>query len=423
MDTKHIKRRLLEPLKAHLKEKEISLIVGPRQAGKTTLMEELREDLIKSGEKTLFFNLDFDEDKQFFVSQKTLLQRIEIEFGKEKGFVFLDEIQRREDAGLFLKGLYDMHTPYKFIVSGSGSVELKEKVHESLMGRKLLFELYPVSFYEFADWKTEYRYGERLSEFFSLNKEEAIRLLDEYMIFGGYPRVLLADTMEMKHRMMNEIYQSYVEKDIAYLLHVEKLDAFRDLIKLLAGQTGQILNYSEITRTLGISIQTLKNYLWYAEKTFVVEQIRPYFKNIRKEITKAPTVYFFDSGLRNYAIGIFSQLNTRYDGFLFQNFIFGILKEEIAFQNAVIKYWRTKDQSEVDFIIETGENVLPIEVKYKDFKKEEIERSFRNFIEKYKPKIALVVNKSFEGKMMVSDTEIRFVPFWKLAGEVKTLIK
>jgi hypothetical protein len=423
MDTKHIKRRLIGPLKAHLREKEISLIVGPRQAGKTTLMEELREELIKSGEKTLFLNLDFDEDKQFFVSQKALLQRIEIEFGKEKGFVFLDEIQRREDAGLFLKGLYDMNTPYKFIVSGSGSVELKEKVHESLMGRKLLFELYPVSFYEFADWKTEYRYGDRMEELFSLNKEESIRLLEEYMTFGGYPRVLLADTMEMKYRTMNEIYQSYVEKDIAYLLHVEKLDAFRDLIKLLASQTGQLLNYSEITRTLGISIQTLKNYLWYAEKTFVVEQIRPYFKNIRKEITKSPIAYFLDSGLRNYAIGTFSQLATGHDGFLFQNFIFGILKEETAFRNAVIKYWRTKDQSEVDFIIETGEGVLPIEVKYKDMKKGEIERSFRNFIEKYKPKIALVVNKRFEGKMEFPGTEIRFVPFWKLAGEMRNLIK
>ena len=139
MDVKHIKRRLFEPLTAHLQEKEISLIVGPRQAGKTTLMEELRDQLERAGEKTLFLSMDIEEHRKFFESQSALQSRMEIEFGERRGFVFLDEIQRKEDAGLFLKGLYDMRLPHKMVVSGSGSVELKERVHESLLCREMLF--------------------------------------------------------------------------------------------------------------------------------------------------------------------------------------------------------------------------------------------------------------------------------------------
>lgn len=160
-----IKRKLFAELKTHLLKKEISFIVGPRQAGKTTLMLLLKEYLEKRGEKTLFLNLDIEQDKEFFTSQVKLIRKIELELGKERGFVFIDEIQRKEDAGLFLKGIYDMNLPYKFIVSGSGSVELKEKIHESLTGRKRIFELSTLSFEEFTNFKTEYRYEKKVVRF------------------------------------------------------------------------------------------------------------------------------------------------------------------------------------------------------------------------------------------------------------------
>jgi predicted AAA+ superfamily ATPase len=135
-----IKRRIFEDLKAHLSQKEITLITGPRQAGKTTLMMLLKEH-VEAGEKsTLAFNLDIESDRRAFESQESLLRKIQLELGASGGFVFIDEIQRKENAGLFLKGLYDMNLPYKFIVSGSGSLELKEKIHESLAGRKRIFE-------------------------------------------------------------------------------------------------------------------------------------------------------------------------------------------------------------------------------------------------------------------------------------------
>src|SRR3989344_4970420 len=264
-----IKRDIYEPLKSHLEQKEISLIVGPRQAGKTTLMRLLKENLDKKNKKTLFLSLDMEADQFFFRSQGLLLQKIELEMGKEKGFVFIDEIQRKEDAGVFLKGIYDMDLPYKFVVSGSGSVELKEKVHESLVGRKRLFEIYPLSFEEFANYRLNYSYQDKLNDFLNLHKAEASKLLDEYLNFGGYPRVVLAQTIDEKRQIIADIYQSYLEKDIILLLNIVKAERFTHLVRILASQTGKLVNISELSNTLGIAAQTVKDYLWYLEKTFI----------------------------------------------------------------------------------------------------------------------------------------------------------
>ena len=193
-----IKRFIFNELTSHLAKKEMSLIVGPRQAGKTTLMQHLQNYLQKKGERTVFLSLDFERDIPHFSTQTAFLSRIKLELGSRKGYVFIDEIQRKENAGIFLKGIYDMQTPYKFIISGSGSVELKEKVHESLTGRKRIFELNTVSLKEFIDFKTEYKYEDRLSKFFQINKAEGLSLFMEYLNFGGYPRVILEDTFEEK---------------------------------------------------------------------------------------------------------------------------------------------------------------------------------------------------------------------------------
>ena len=410
-----IKRDLFEELKNHLSAKEISLIVGPRQVGKTTLMLLLKEYLEKKREKTLFLNLDVENDKQFFVSQDVLIKKINLEFGKERGYVFIDEIQRKENAGIFLKGIYDLNLPYKFIVSGSGSLELKEKIHESLVGRKRIFELNPVSFKEFVNFKTDYRYEEKLDEFFAIEKAKSENLLNEYLNFGGYPRVILEEKLSDKIKIINEIYRSYLEKDITYLIKSERIDVFSFLIKILSGQIGRLINYSELSSTLGISLPTLKNYFWYAEKTFIVHKLTPYFKNIRKEIAKSPIIYFYDLGLRNYALGLFGKINFSTDiGFLFQNFIFNILKEKYKFAGAEIHFWRTKDKAEVDFVIDFGEEVIPIETKYKKLKEPVIERSLKSFVEKYHPKEAWIINLSLDYETKINKTTFKFLPFYKL---------
>ena len=410
-----IKRNKLLELKEHLDKKEISLIVGPRQAGKTTLMKELEKELIQKSQKTIFLSLDFEKDRPFFNSQELLIKKLELEFGDSGGYVFIDEIQRKENAGLFLKGLYDMDLNYKFIVSGSGSLELKEKIHESLAGRKRVFELSTVSFREFVNFSTGYAYENRLDDFFAIEKEKADLLLVEYLNFGGYPRVVIEKTFFEKSKIINEIYQSYIEKDISYLLRIEKTEIFNSLIKILASQTGSLLNYSELANTLNISIQTVKKYLWYAEKTFIIQRISPFFKNIRKEIIKSPVAYFNDLGLRNYSLGLMGNITKNSDaGFLFENFIYLILKEKVNCDYGIeffIHFWRTKDKAEVDFIIESGNSIAPIEVKYKEFKKAKVERSMRNFIKRYNPKKTFIVNKNLSAQFKIDETEVIFIPY------------
>jgi len=406
---------MFSELAAHLPKKEISLIVGPRQAGKTTLMLQLQEHLKKKDEKTLFLSLDFERDMPNFTTQAALLDRIRLEFGKHKGYVFIDEIQRKENAGIFLKGLYDMQMPYKFIISGSGSVELKEKVHESLAGRKRVFELQTVSLREFINYKTEYKYEDRLNKYFQINKTESLSLLIEYLNFGGYPRVILEDTRAEKLKTIDEIYRSYIEKDIAYLLKVERIDAFGNMIRILAGQIGNMINLNELSSTLGISVQTVKNYLAYAEKTFIVKRITPYFRNIRTEISKSPVMYFNDIGMRNFAMRHFGRYAMLHEmGFLFQNLIYHLLYEKIKYDGSTIHFWRTKDRAEVDFVINRGDEVIPIEVKCKELKDKTIARSLRGFIAKYNPKEAWVVNIGFKDEEKIGDTRVKFIPYFEL---------
>lgn len=417
-----IKRKLFKELKEHLNEKEISLIVGPRQAGKTTLMESLKENLDSKKEKNIFLSLDFEADKRFFISQEELIRKIELELGKEKGVVFIDEIQRKENAGLFLKGIYDLNLPYKFIVSGSGSLELKEKIHESLAGRKKLFELGTVSFDEFVDFKTDYRYSNKLMDFFNLEKDRTLAFLVEYLNFGGYPRVIIENRQVKKNKEIDEIFRSYIEKDITYLLKIARPDSFSMLIKILASQSGKIINYSNIAKQVGVSHATVKNYLWYAEKTFIVKTVTPYFTNLQKEITKSPIVYFYDLGLRNFSLGLFGNISRQEElGFVFQNLIRNILEEKLRWTSRKIHFWRTLDKAEVDFVIDGGKEVLPVEVKYSSLSEPEMKRSMRSFIEKYKPKEAWVINLSLNEEIKIGDTTVKFLPFYFLFKEAKEL--
>jgi hypothetical protein len=406
-----IKRTLYKVLLAHISRKEISMITGPRQAGKTTLMQLLKADMERKKEPTLFLNMDVEWDRPHLESQASLIRKLELEWGKRQGFVFIDEIQRKEDAGRYLKGLYDLNLPYKFIVSGSGSLELKEKIHESLVGRKQLFELTTLTFEEFVNHKTEYRYIGNLPAFFEVERERAHQLLMEYLNFGGYPRVVLEDERQEKTRVIDEIFRSVIERDVAYLLKVEKTEAFSNLIKVLAGQIGSMVNYKELSSTLGISFATVKRYAWYAQKIFLLNTVTPFARNVRKEISQSPVAYFGDLGMRNYALGIFGNVSSPAEsGFLFQNLVFLLLNSG----GARLHYWRTTDKAEVDFIVEKGRDLIPIEVKFKLLKGIEIPRSLMSFCQKYQPAQAYIVNLGFQEEITVSKTHIRFIPYWKL---------
>lgn len=409
-----IKRKIFNEIKNHLDKKEISLIVGPRQVGKTTIMNEIKNYLEKEGKKSVFLSLDYESDSVFFKSQEDLLRKIKLNLGKDGGFVFIDEIQRKENAGLFLKGIYDLGLPYKFIVSGSGSLELKEEINESLAGRKKDFFMNPVDFEEFVDFKTEYKYEGKLQDFFEIEKEKTFNFLKEYMNFGGYPRVILEETEKEKRNIIDQIFRSCIEKDIIYLLKSDRIDAFVLMIKILASQTGKLINYTSLATQTGLSVPSLKKYLWYAEKVFIIRTVYPFFTNKQKEITKSPIVYFVDLGLRNFSLNMFGRVeNNEQLGLIFQNFIYNKIKKEIEENLKSINFWRTKEGAEVDFVVRDGLSLLPIEVKFSNLSKTEITRSFRSFINEYKPKEAKVVNLSLNADKNIDNVDIEFIPYYK----------
>ena len=417
-----IKRKLFVDLVDHLPQKEMSLIIGPRQAGKTTLMEMLKEHLDNRGERTLFLNLDIEWDRPHFESQAALIKKIELELGRQRGYVFIDEIQRKDDSGLFLKGLFDLKLSYKFIISGSGSLELKQKIHESLVGRKRLFELSTVSLGEFINHRTDYCYEENLADFLAIETDRAHQLLSEYMQFGGYPRIVMATEQREKLRLIDEIYRSILEKDIAYLLKLDKPDVFSALIKVLAGQIGQLMNYTELSSTLNVSFATVKNYLWYAQKIFLVELIAPYARNVRKEISKSPVPYFWDLGLRNYSLGLFGHLESPFEkGFVFENLVFLLLRQKLRFKAAKLNFWRTKAKAEVDFVIEAGKRLIPVEVKYKHLKQDKVPASLRSFIAKYSPERAYIINLDMSKTIKIKKTALFFLPFHELLRQTTVL--
>lgn len=412
-----IKRKLFSRLEKHLSSDQMTVIVGPRQVGKTYLMNVLKDKLEKENQKTVWLNLDNEEDKTRFASQANLLSYLDLLIGaKRKAFVFIDEIQRKENAGLFLKGIYDRKTPFKFIISGSGSLELKARIPESMAGRKQLFTLHPVSFEEFVNFRTDYRYENKLSDFFRLERVQSDRLLSEYLVFGGYPRVVLADSISQKQAEMQEIYRSYLDRDLRDLLRLEKTESLTVLLKIIGSQIGSLANISELASTAALAEKTVRDYLFYLEQTFIIKRVTPFFRNTRKEITKAPVFYFGDLGLRNWLLSLFGlpEIPPPLAGHLFENLVINILKEQLELLPVHLHFWRTRDQAEVDFILEKGLEVIPVEAKYSKPAKPEIPRSFRNFLARYAPKQGFIVHQEKRGKIKIDKTLVHLISIYDL---------
>lgn len=410
-----IKRELYNQIVEHLGKKEITIITGPRQAGKTTVIKALQSQLVSGGEKAIYLNLDIEADFKICASQETLLNYINLEIGRQnKGYVFIDEIQIKANAGGFLKGLYDMNLNLKFIVSGSGSVELKEKVSEGLSGRSKLFSLSTLGFSEYLNYELDYKYDQKLNEYLKTFSDNSY--LDNYMSLGGYPKVVLSQMVAEKADVLESIFNSYVDKDLKQLLNVQNTGAILSLLTFLSVRVGKLANYTQMLNVTNISFETLKQYLYYMEKTFIISSIKPYFTNPESELTKNPIYYFNDLGMRNYVYNRLSYYDKLISApMLFQNLIFLLLNNQN--NKTKINYWRTKDKAEVDFVVSVGATIIPIEVKYSDLDSVTVSRSFTNFINKYTPNTALVVNKSFSSKRKMGSTKILFIPYYQLMNK------
>jgi len=412
----YINREIFDKIAAHLDKPEITLLTGSRQVGKTVLLEQLKSYLISEkkilSENVLWYNLDLIQDWEIFQSQSAFIEFLRGRSKQKKIYVFIDEAQKVPEAARFFKGVYDSKLNAKLVLTGSSSLEIKAKLKETLAGRKRIFHIPSFSFYEFLSAKDKF-----LAEY--LKNEDSIGEIDqkklnlyyeEYLIFGGYPRVVLSESQEEKIAILREIFSSYVEKDVVGFLEVKNKTAFNRMIKLLAAQIGQLVNIGELALHLGIDRHTVERYILALEETFVIKKITPYFVNPRQEIIKAAKVYFLDSGMGNLSLENFQSFPGRSDkGSLLENGVCSDLLNLCENRSARLHFWRTKQKTEVDFVIEKGRELLPIEVKSL-LGKAIVLPPLKLFIEKFSPQKAVVVNLSFGDKRVkYANTEVDFI--------------
>ncbi len=398
-----VERRIKEKILSWLDREEIIIVTGARQTGKSVLLYQLMYGHILPKTKNIhYFNLDISGHLEFFDNADRLVELVAESKGKT--YVFIDEVQRLKEPGLFLKGIYDLHLPAKLIVSGSSALEIKSKIHEALTGRKVVFHLNPFNLEELS----EAMFPKRGFDTVVKNEDNFKKVLNHFLKFGGYPAVAMAKNEGIKLQLLKEIFQSYIEKDVKNFLKVENEGAFRNLVKILSSQIGNLVNKHELSNSLGIHKNTLENYLFYLEQTYILDFVRPFYKNPRKELLKSPKVYFRDPGIRNFAIGNFGDFEFRPDkGSLFENFSYLYLNgcvEEID----PINFWRTKAGAEVDFIISTIEPI-PFEVKGMHLKDFKISKSLRSFLRVYKPRKGYCINLSLSGKRVIEGVEVTFL--------------
>jgi len=379
------KREILATINNYLGKEQIILITGARQVGKTTLLFLLKEKLEKELNICFYLNLENPEYKEMLNEHPDKLFEI---IGKEKSkkiYLFLDEIQYLDNPSNFLKYHYDENRKnIKIICTGSSNFYLEKKFKDSLAGRKFIFELYGLSFFEYLNFKQEKKILKyRNKKIPKIYENKLIDLWKEYIQYGSYPEVVLADNVEMKKRLIEELALAYIKKDIleAGLKESEK---YFKILRILASQTGQLVNLNDFAKTLNLSVQTVEEYLRVMQKSYHLALIKPFYSNIKKELTKMQKVYFFDLGLRNYLLNNFELIEKRIDkGDYLENIIFLKFLAKERLDN--INFWRTQNKNEVDFIINRQK---AYEVKFD--KKQFRETKYKNFMEKY-PDIKLKV--------------------------------
>ncbi len=382
-----VRRKKHTIISNHISKREFTILIGARQIGKSTLLKQLFEELKQNGEAVFFLNLDRkDILEELNQNPENLLKICPLQSDK-KIIVFIDEIQYLDDATNFLKLLFDEYsTQLKIVATGSSAFYIDRQFNDSLVGRKKIFQMGTLDFEEFLLFKNRADLVNEISQFKSKKKSKSIQenllwaYMDEFINYGGYPAVVLEENIEDKIELLREIRDSYIKRDVLESGITDETKFYR-MLMLLASQTGNLLNVNEISNTLRISNATVENYLYVLQKCFHITLLKPFYANLRKELTKMPKVYINDLGLRNVLINYFSPLEQRADkGAVLENFSFRLLSER--FEEDQIKYWRTADGNEVDFVIETSYlKGFAVEIKFSE--QEAKTSKYNKFIQNY----------------------------------------
>lgn len=350
-----IARDIITSIRNDYGKGKVIVILGPRQTGKTTLLNQLAE-----GEPSVYrLNCD-NYDDAMLLQHRTGTELYQLV--QRHKLVFIDEAQRVTDIGLTLKILADLKMDTQVVVTGSSSLDLADKVNEPATGRLYEYTLYPLSVHELVNHSDE---------------RTEKRLLETHLIYGFYPEVV-TNNLDAK-RILSSITNSYLYKDLLGYQGMKRPELLQKLVRALALQVGSEVSYNELSNLLGADRNTIESYIRLLEKCFVVLRLDSFSRNMRNEIKKGHKIYFLDNGVRNALINNFAPLELRTDtGALWENFMISerIKRNARMGRFAQLYFWRTVGQQEIDLIEEEDGRLAAFEFKWNEKKKAKKPLSF-----------------------------------------------
>ncbi|MBW2700020.1 MAG: ATP-binding protein [Deltaproteobacteria bacterium] len=398
------RNQLLEKQTRWTQQGKAHLLIGPRQAGKSTLIWQW---IFANKREALFIDCEQPLIRSWCESAPQVAMDIKEGFSKVP-ILFFEEVQHLENAGLFFKGLVDRKPGAPILVTGSSSYHLRSQTRESLAGRATRARLLPFSLEEVS--------GE-LDSLAPLGRsKKQDELLERHMVFGGYPEVWLSSHPE---RILTDLLESFVIRDASDLYQIKRPDAFRTLLSLAARQVGSLVNVSEWAQILSVSRETVYSYLEILSSAHILELVRPFAGGKRSELTKSAKVFWIDLGLRNRLLANFQPLDQRQDrGPLLENWVYTEIIKSIP-TLAEVFFWRSTSGAEVDFVIRNANQLAALEVKSAQSPRKKITRSMRSFIDAYQPKSFCVVHPGIQSQETIASTKIDWLP----PAQVSTWLK
>lgn len=365
-----IKRALFEAIKSKIDFKKAIILLGPRQVGKTFLIQKLTEEM-----KLPFLMINGDNPSDRLLWTNPDFQLIQSLIAPYQLIVF-DEAQRIENIGLTVKMIVDADLDKQVIITGSSALGLGDTIQEPLTGRKWEFTMFLVAWSELRDTYT---------------LAKSLPMLEQLLVFGSYPEIVLRDE---KEELLSALSGSYLYKDILELGGIRKPEVLVRLLQALAWQVGSEVSYNELAKTVGIDRATVESYINLLEKSFVVYRLNPLSRNERKEISTSRKIYFYDNGIRNAIINNFNPISQRNDiGALWENFFITEKLKLNTYHKLPVKswFWRSKMHAEIDYIEEGKDGFTAFELKWNEKKNARFSVTFTDF---YKPKETFIVNRS-----------------------------
>ncbi len=393
-----INRVIFKELANEISKPFISILIGPRQVGKTFLMRQLEEECRLKGLKALFHNLEDPDDLRSFIGDEEQLIRQLKSINTD--VLFLDEFHYLKNATRIFKVLYDSGMKVKIFASGSSSMEIHKHLKESLAGRFRLSLVHPL-------------YGNEMRQLPGYSFEKFLR-------FGGLPGLTHEQEAKDKMALLKNVLQTYLLKDVKALIKEENIRAFNSLLYSLAQNQGQVVSIAALAREVGLSEPAVKHHLELMAQTYVCFPIDSYSRNLANELKKVKKYYLYDTGIRNCILSDYSLLNDRRDkGAIIESFVaLSVIKQLKV--NMEVKFWRTRQGDEVDFILLKNRIPVPVEVKYQ-LPGPVVPDGIRKFLQKYPDApFALVFSKDAMGEVECCGRPVQFLE-WSGAEEIEYL--